>query len=106
MQLKPRSVGSQEAVASSRSNKPSPFGAAKPREEVLISKGIDPTTIDSKIAKKAARSHLAFTKVCYYKQCVTIGNSLDYQAKNDRLYLSHSFRNKSNKLKRSELNSS
>ena len=62
MQLKKRSVGPATNVESSRTSaKNNPFGAAKPREEVLASKGIDVSTIDSRIDKKAVVAR--FTKV-------------------------------------------
>lgn len=45
-------VGSEQA----RSNKPSPFGAARPREQVLAEKGLDWKKLDSEIeAKKTSR---------------------------------------------------
>eukprot|EP00978_Attheya_sp_CCMP212_P034544 scaffold145139_cov40-Attheya_sp.AAC.1 len=58
LQLKPRSAtaGSTAAApsSSSSSGKSNPFGAAKPREEVLASKGIDAKLVDARIQKKAA----------------------------------------------------
>mmetsp|Transcript_19534 Transcript_19534/g.40444 ORF Transcript_19534/g.40444 Transcript_19534/m.40444 type:complete len:387 (+) Transcript_19534:81-1241(+) len=53
LHLKPRSSTATATPASPSSTKPNPFGAAKPREEVLASKGIDPTLVDTRIEKKA-----------------------------------------------------
>ena len=45
---------SQAASSStSTSSKSSIFGAAKPREEVLQSKGIDPSAVEKRVEKKA-----------------------------------------------------
>ena len=45
-------VGSEPA----RSNRPNPFGAARPREEILAEKGLDWKKLDSEIeAKKTSR---------------------------------------------------
>mmetsp|Transcript_14590 Transcript_14590/g.20621 ORF Transcript_14590/g.20621 Transcript_14590/m.20621 type:complete len:213 (-) Transcript_14590:48-686(-) len=62
LQLKPRSATKKHdaSSASASSGKSNPFGAAKPREEVLASKGIDAKSIDEKIQKKATVLH--FTK--------------------------------------------
>ena len=64
-QLKPRSAGAGAVGSPRSSGKNNPFGAAKPREEVLASKGIDVSTIDSRIDKKAHVAH--FTKVSQKK---------------------------------------
>jgi hypothetical protein len=61
--LKPRSAGAAASTGEHKSGKSNPFGAAKPRELVLASKGIDPSTIDAKVAKKSVVKH--YTKVCY-----------------------------------------
>eukprot|EP00588_Corethron_pennatum_P014875 CAMPEP_0194279054 /NCGR_PEP_ID=MMETSP0169-20130528/13169_1 /TAXON_ID=218684 /ORGANISM="Corethron pennatum, Strain L29A3" /LENGTH=178 /DNA_ID=CAMNT_0039023411 /DNA_START=67 /DNA_END=600 /DNA_ORIENTATION=+ len=59
LQLKPRSaVRSVDANASS-SSKPSPFGAARTREEVLASKGIDPKLVEARIERKAVPLRLS-----------------------------------------------
>mmetsp|Transcript_33262 Transcript_33262/g.67113 ORF Transcript_33262/g.67113 Transcript_33262/m.67113 type:complete len:170 (-) Transcript_33262:1061-1570(-) len=64
-QLKPRSAeGAAEAARSDATGgkaKSNPFGAAKPREEVLQKKGVDVKLVDSRIDKKAEVLH--FTKV-------------------------------------------
>ena len=62
-QLKPRSAQGVSAAqqAASASAKSNPFGAAKPREQVLAEKGVDPKLVDSRIEKKAEVFHL--TKV-------------------------------------------
>jgi hypothetical protein len=63
--LKPRSVGAADAsTVEHKSGKSNPFGAAKPRELVLASKGIDPSTIDAKVAKKSVVKH--YTKVRWF----------------------------------------
>ena len=63
VQLKPRSAQGVSAAqqAASASAKSNPFGAAKPREQVLAEKGVDPKLVDSRIEKKAEVFHL--TKV-------------------------------------------
>jgi len=63
LQLKPRSAQGVSAAqqAASASAKSNPFGAAKPREQVLAEKGVDPKLVDSRIEKKAEVFHL--TKV-------------------------------------------
>ncbi|KAL7470513.1 hypothetical protein ACHAXS_010767 [Conticribra weissflogii] len=54
LHLQPRSsTAAASAAAPASPSKPNPFGAAKPREEVLASKGIDPTLVDTRIEKKA-----------------------------------------------------
>ena len=63
-QLKPRSVqgvadAQKSAAASAKSS--NPFGADKPREQVLAAKGVDAKLVDSRINKKAEVLHL--TKV-------------------------------------------
>jgi len=60
LQLKPRSAQGVSAAqqAASASAKSNPFGAAKPREQVLAEKGVDPKLVDSRIEKKAEVSHL------------------------------------------------
>jgi len=64
LQLKPRSAeGAAEAARSDATGgkaKSNPFGAAKPREEVLQKKGVDVKLVDSRIDKKAEVLH--FTK--------------------------------------------
>ena len=65
LQLKPRSAqgvadAQKSAAASAKSN---PFGAAKPREQVLAAKGVDAKLVDSRIDKKAEVLHL--TKVSF-----------------------------------------
>eukprot|EP00970_Alexandrium_tamarense_P007805 scaffold1495_cov186-Alexandrium_tamarense.AAC.13 len=58
LQLKPRSAAAQDATSSSggggSSSKSNPFGAAKPRELVLQSKGIDPSLVEKRIERKAS----------------------------------------------------
>lgn len=61
LQLKPRSTKKpSESSGTSAASSSSPFGAAKPREEVLAQKGIDPKLVDERIQKKA--TPLRFTK--------------------------------------------
>jgi Plant specific eukaryotic initiation factor 4B len=64
-QLKPRSARADRARRRSTSAKgdpfASPFGDARPREEVLMSRGIDIKAVDSRIEEKAAVPK--FTKV-------------------------------------------
>lgn len=68
LQLKPRGSSSQsQQQASSNSGKSSIFGAAKPREEVLASKGIDAKLVDERITKKATTVH--YTRVSEYCAC-------------------------------------
>lgn len=66
-QLKPRSAeGAAEAAksdATSSKAKSNPFGAAKPREEVLQKKGVDVKLVDSRIEKKAEILHLTKVRV-------------------------------------------
>ncbi|PRQ40194.1 putative plant specific eukaryotic initiation factor 4B [Rosa chinensis] len=51
-----RDVGLNEPPAVVKTNKPSPFGAARPREENLADKGLDYKKLDSEIeAKKTSR---------------------------------------------------
>jgi hypothetical protein len=47
--------GSEGGGSSSKSN---PFGAAKPRELVLQSKGIDPTAVEKRVERKASVARL------------------------------------------------
>lgn len=55
LHLKPRSAkaAQDQAAAHASSAKSNPFGAAKPREEVLASKGIDATLVDKRVERKA-----------------------------------------------------
>ena len=53
---------SQAAATSSTAASSSIFGAAKPREEVLQSKGIDPKAVEKRVEKKA--SIVRFTGEC------------------------------------------
>mmetsp|Transcript_49529 Transcript_49529/g.73660 ORF Transcript_49529/g.73660 Transcript_49529/m.73660 type:complete len:255 (-) Transcript_49529:684-1448(-) len=55
LKLKPRSSQgvAQASFSSSRKAASNPFGAAKPREEVLADKGIDAKLIDERIQKKS-----------------------------------------------------
>ncbi|XP_050374154.1 eukaryotic translation initiation factor 4B2-like [Argentina anserina] len=54
--LDPRKDVNDPAVQVVKSNKPSPFGAARPREEILAEKGLDWKKLDSDIeAKKTSR---------------------------------------------------
>jgi len=59
--LKPRTVSSeaspQNSAPSNSERKNNPFGAAKPREEVLASKGIDSKLVDMRFQKKASITH-------------------------------------------------
>mmetsp|Transcript_33656 Transcript_33656/g.38977 ORF Transcript_33656/g.38977 Transcript_33656/m.38977 type:complete len:255 (+) Transcript_33656:111-875(+) len=59
LQLKPRSANAgnsgNNTASSSKSN---PFGSAKPREEVLASKGIDSHLVDARIEQKAQPKRL------------------------------------------------
>jgi len=56
--LKPRGSSSTSTLTSTSSTaKSSIFGAAKPREEVLASKGIDAKLVDERITKKATAVH-------------------------------------------------
>ena len=61
LHLKPRSATAAAATttttaSASSTSKSNPFGAAKPRELVLASKGIDPTLVDTRIEKKATQT--------------------------------------------------
>jgi len=66
LQLKPRSAAAAQAQdahppaasSSSGSSKSNPFGAAKPREEVLASKGIDASLVDKRVERKASVARL------------------------------------------------
>jgi pyruvate/2-oxoglutarate dehydrogenase complex dihydrolipoamide acyltransferase (E2) component len=60
-QLKPRSQAAASAATHASAGKSNPFGAAKPREEVLASKGIDPKLVEERIEKKAHAVH--YTRV-------------------------------------------
>ncbi|KAK7359029.1 hypothetical protein VNO77_00973 [Canavalia gladiata] len=52
----PRGDGSVNEAAPAKTNKPNPFGAARPREEVLAEKGLDWKKMDSEIeAKKTSQ---------------------------------------------------
>eukprot|EP00956_Cyclotella_meneghiniana_P016289 scaffold25630_cov78-Cyclotella_meneghiniana.AAC.15 len=51
LNLKPRS---QAAPTQTKTSNSSIFGAAKPREEVLQSKGIDPKDVEKKVERKAS----------------------------------------------------
>eukprot|EP00585_Thalassiosira_rotula_P014162 CAMPEP_0196164774 /NCGR_PEP_ID=MMETSP0911-20130528/886_1 /TAXON_ID=49265 /ORGANISM="Thalassiosira rotula, Strain GSO102" /LENGTH=159 /DNA_ID=CAMNT_0041430081 /DNA_START=23 /DNA_END=498 /DNA_ORIENTATION=- len=56
LQLKPRSAtaGKSSGASGGGSSKSNPFGAAKPREEVLASKGIDASLVDKRVERKAS----------------------------------------------------
>ncbi|KAL7532086.1 hypothetical protein ACHAWF_004008 [Thalassiosira exigua] len=56
LRLKPRSAnaGSTSQDPSPRAGGSNPFGAAKPREEVLASKGIDASLVDKRVERKAS----------------------------------------------------
>mmetsp|Transcript_12773 Transcript_12773/g.19037 ORF Transcript_12773/g.19037 Transcript_12773/m.19037 type:complete len:284 (-) Transcript_12773:141-992(-) len=56
LQLKPRSKAAAPQAAGGGSS--SIFGAAKPREAVLASKGIDPTLVDKRVERKASVARL------------------------------------------------
>ena len=61
-QLKPRSVRPIDDTNASRpattsSGKANPFGAAKPREQVLQQRGVDVGQLDSKFERKARVHH-------------------------------------------------
>jgi hypothetical protein len=65
LQLKPRSSkAAPQDSGSSGGGSSSIFGAAKPREAVLASKGIDPTLVDKRVERKASVTRLtgAFCK--------------------------------------------
>mmetsp|Transcript_6725 Transcript_6725/g.14496 ORF Transcript_6725/g.14496 Transcript_6725/m.14496 type:complete len:215 (-) Transcript_6725:412-1056(-) len=59
LQLKPRSVTAGSTNTSSSSSKPSLFGAARTREEVLASKGIDPKLVEARIERKSVPLRLS-----------------------------------------------
>jgi len=46
----------EQQASTSASAKPNPFGTAKPREDVLIQKGVDPKAVEEKIEAKIARA--------------------------------------------------
>lgn len=55
--LAPRSAVAAAATTSSAAaaaSKPDPFGGAKPREETLVARGVDPTSLDAEKEKKKA----------------------------------------------------
>ena len=54
LQLQPRSEAGAAAAQGSQSAKSNPFGAAKPREEILASKGMNAADMDKQIERKAA----------------------------------------------------
>ena len=54
LQLQPRSEAGAAAAQASQSAKANPFGAAKPREEILASKGMNAADMDKQIERKAA----------------------------------------------------
>ena len=54
LQLAPRSEAGAQAAAARGGPKSNPFGAAKPREEVLAAAGVNAAELDKKIEKKAA----------------------------------------------------
>ena len=54
LQLAPRSEAGTQAAAARGGAKSNPFGAAKPREEVLAAAGVNAAEFDKKIEKKAA----------------------------------------------------
>eukprot|EP00580_Thalassiosira_gravida_P007770 CAMPEP_0201627478 /NCGR_PEP_ID=MMETSP0493-20130528/2646_1 /ASSEMBLY_ACC=CAM_ASM_000838 /TAXON_ID=420259 /ORGANISM="Thalassiosira gravida, Strain GMp14c1" /LENGTH=161 /DNA_ID=CAMNT_0048097931 /DNA_START=203 /DNA_END=684 /DNA_ORIENTATION=+ len=59
LQLKPRSATAGKSTASGGGHsKSNPFGAAKPREEVLASKGIDASLVDKRVEQKASVARL------------------------------------------------
>merc|ERR1719221_2446798 len=60
LNLKPRSAnaGKDNGGGGGVSSKSNPFGAAKPREQVLASKGIDAKQVDQRVERKAHRTKL------------------------------------------------
>ena len=52
LQLKPRSAEGVKAAAAARPQKSNPFGAARPREEILKSKGVDASALEKRIEAK------------------------------------------------------
>ena len=56
LKLAPRSAAAAAARTGSGSSKSNPFGAAKPREEVLSRKGVDVNEVEKKIEAKVAVS--------------------------------------------------
>ncbi len=61
LQLKPRSKAAPQdssGAAAAGGGSSSIFGAAKPREAVLASKGIDPTLVDKRVERKASVARL------------------------------------------------
>lgn len=60
LQLKPRSAtASGDHGGGGSSGKSNPFGAAKPREQVLASKGIDASLVDKRVERKASVPRLS-----------------------------------------------
>mmetsp|Transcript_21099 Transcript_21099/g.38162 ORF Transcript_21099/g.38162 Transcript_21099/m.38162 type:complete len:302 (-) Transcript_21099:159-1064(-) len=61
LHLKPRSAtaGQDHHASGGGSSKSNPFGAAKPREEVLASKGIDASLVDKRVERKASVPRLS-----------------------------------------------
>lgn len=58
LQLKPRSKAAPQDSGAAGGGSSSIFGAAKPREAVLASKGIDPTLVDKRVERKASVTRL------------------------------------------------
>lgn len=58
LQLKPRSKAAPQDSGAAGGGSSSIFGAAKPREAVLASKGIDPTLVDKRVERKASVARL------------------------------------------------
>ena len=55
LQLKPRSAEGVAAANAQRSTKSNPFGAARPREEILKAKGVDVGAMEAKLDAKTAK---------------------------------------------------
>ena len=60
-QLKPRSSSgvAENASAGASARSSNPFGAAKPREEILAKRGVDVRLVDERVEKKATVAHLS-----------------------------------------------
>ena len=59
--LKKRSKNAGDVAGYVKSDKPSPFGAARPREEILKAKGVDYKKVEADLSKRTAKIKLMST---------------------------------------------
>ena len=55
LMLKKRSKNAGDVAGYVKSDKPSPFGAARPREEILKAKGVDYKKVEADLSKRTAK---------------------------------------------------